>query len=140
MPRSKMQVRLWHPFPQHVTYAPGIIRPDHRSQAEQDADMVAPYEAWKSRYLVPAGTEPDGHPRYRILHHRDPASDTVSEGMGYGLMIVAYMAGQEPVARTIFDCYYTEHVFSDVVGIGSFRSARGPGAGFSGGRIASRRP
>ncbi|HHN77980.1 MAG TPA: hypothetical protein ENK11_04810, partial [Phycisphaerales bacterium] len=106
MPRSKMQVRPWHPFPQHVTYAPGTIRPDHRSQAEQDADMVAIYEAWKSRYLVPTGTEPDGHPRYRILHHRDPASDTVSEGMGYGMMIVAYMAGHEPEARTIFDGLY----------------------------------
>ncbi len=105
IPRSKMQVRPWHPFPQHVTYAPGTIRPDHRPQAEQDADLIALYEAWKTRYLVPAGTEPDGHPRYRILHHR-AGGDTVSEGMGYGMMIVAYMAGHEPDARTIFDGLY----------------------------------
>ncbi len=106
LPRSAVQVRPLFPFPRHVTYAPGTLRPDHRSQAEQDADMVALYEAWKSRYLVPAGAEPDGHPRYRVLHQRDPAGDTVSEGMGYGMMIVAYMAGHEPEARTIFDGLY----------------------------------
>ena len=94
------------PFPQHVVYAPGTLRPSHRSQAVQDADMIALYEAWKGRYLAPAGTEPDGHVRYRILHHRNPQGDTVSEGMGYGMLIVAYMAGYDPQAHAIFDGLY----------------------------------
>ena len=68
--------------------------------------MIALYEAWKGRYLVAAGTEPDGHPRYRVLHLRDPQADTVSEGMGYGMMIAAYMAGHDPDARAIFDGLY----------------------------------
>ncbi len=29
------------PFPQHMSYAPGSIRPDHRSQTEQDDDVRA---------------------------------------------------------------------------------------------------
>ena len=95
-----------YPFPQHVAYSAGTIRPNHRSQDIQDNDVIALYEAWKGRYLIAAGTEPDGHPRYRILHHRDPQGDTVSEGMGYGMLIVAYMAGQDHDAKMIFDGLY----------------------------------
>ena len=99
-------LRPHYPFPQHVTYAPGTIRPNHRSQAIQDQDLSTLYGLWKNRYLAPAGFEDDGHPRYRILHQRDPAGDTVSEGMGYGMIIAAYMAGHDPDAKVIFDGLY----------------------------------
>ncbi len=58
------------------------------------------YDAWKARYLIPAGTEPDGHPRYRVEHGDDA---TVSEGQGYGMILAAYMAGHDPEAQTVFD-------------------------------------
>jgi hypothetical protein len=32
------------PFPQHVTYASGTIRPSHRTQAQQDAAVRAYYD------------------------------------------------------------------------------------------------
>jgi endo-1,4-beta-D-glucanase Y len=92
-----------HPFPQHVELTPGSLQPNHRSQAQQDADVRNLYDSWKSRYLVQAGTESDGHPRYRIRTSRNAGDNTVSEGQGYGMVIVALMAGHDPSAQTIFD-------------------------------------
>ncbi len=88
------------PFPQHVSYAPGTIRPDHRSQAQQDRDVRRLYEAWKMRFLKPAGQEPDGHPRFRV---DTGGNATVSEGQGYGMLLAAVMAGYDPDARKVFD-------------------------------------
>ena len=92
-----------HPFPQHIEYAAGSLRPNQRTQSQQDDDVRALYEAWKSRYLAAAGMEPDGHPRYRVRIGRAPGDRTVSEAQGYGLLIAAMMAGHEPAAQTIFD-------------------------------------
>jgi len=91
------------PFPQHLTYTAGTIRPNHRTQAQQDDDVRAFYDRWKSRYLAQAGTEADGHPRYRVKFSRDSNAKTVSEGQGYGMIIVALMAGYDANAQTIFD-------------------------------------
>jgi len=91
------------PFPQHVPQAPGTILPDHRTQAELDADVRALYDAWKSRYLAQAGADADGRPRYRVRIARSPSAGTVSEAQGYGMLIAALMAGHDPDAQTIFD-------------------------------------
>lgn len=91
------------PFPQHVPYAAGTIRPSHRSPAEQDGDVRAAYGRWKSRYLARAGSEADGQPRYRVRLSTDPAERTVSEGQGYGMVIVALLAGADAEAQTVFD-------------------------------------
>lgn len=91
------------PFPQHVRYAAGTLRPDHRSQAQQDADVLAAYQSWKSRYLVQMGTEPDGHPRYRVRMGTTAGAKTVSEAQGFGMLIAVHLAGAEPAAQTIFD-------------------------------------
>lgn len=91
------------PFPQHVSYAPETIRPDHRSQAEQDDDVRAFYEHWKSNYLVEAGTTAENHPLYRVSFGSADPSGTVSEGQGYGMIIMALMAGYDAQAQTIFD-------------------------------------
>lgn len=50
-----------YPFPQHVAYAAGTLVPSHRTQTQLDGDVVAAYWRWKASYVVPAGTEPDGH-------------------------------------------------------------------------------
>jgi endo-1,4-beta-D-glucanase Y len=92
-----------YPFPQHLTYAPGTIRPNHRTQAQQDEDVRAFYDYWKASYLKAAGQTGAGYPLYRVsFGSRDP-DRTVSEGQGYGMIIVALMAGYEPEAQKIFD-------------------------------------
>jgi endo-1,4-beta-D-glucanase Y len=91
-------------FPQHRSYADGTIRPSHRTQAQQDADVRRAYAHWKPRYLVKLNRP--GAPRYRIAFGPPGTKAhgvTVSEGQGYGMLIVALMAGHERNARAIFD-------------------------------------
>jgi endo-1,4-beta-D-glucanase Y len=91
------------PYPQHLPGPAGTILPAHESRTQLDADVAAAYDRWKSAHLLAAGVEPDGHPRYRIRHAAGANPDTVSEGQGYGLVIVALMAGHDAAARTLFD-------------------------------------
>ncbi len=91
------------PFPMHVAYATGSIRPNHRTQSRQDDDVRALYNGWRFRYLAQAGTESDGHPRYRVRSGRTIDARTVSEGQGYGMILVVLMAGYDSMAQTIFD-------------------------------------
>ena len=109
--QSAAQTTPRYPFPQHVAYAPGTIRPNRRTQAQLDDDVRAAYSRWKSYYLAPAGAESDGTPRYRVRFSTAPSSKTVSEGQGYGMMIVALMAGADPDARKYFDGLW--HFFND---------------------------
>ncbi|WP_257385881.1 glycosyl hydrolase family 8 [Tahibacter caeni] len=89
------------PFPQHVNYAFGSLRPNHRTQAQLDQDVRDAYARWKSAYLRSAGTDGSGNALYRVLCDTDGAGNTVSEGQGYGLVVVALMAGHEPDAAAI---------------------------------------
>lgn len=93
-----------HPFPQHALYAAGTIRPTNFSQAVQDNDVRTFYNAWKAAYVTSAGTV-NGKTLYRIAFGKSTADHarTVSEGQGYGMVIVALMAGHDPAAKTIFD-------------------------------------
>ncbi|MBW7866178.1 MAG: beta-glucanase [Candidatus Hydrogenedentes bacterium] len=86
------------PFPQHVSYAAGTLRPSHRTQAQQDDDLRAAYDRWKSNYLT---RTKEGH--YRVKIGRGANAPTISEGQGYGMVIVPLMAGHDPEAQTIFD-------------------------------------
>ncbi len=90
------------PFPQHVAY-PGQQAGPGVGQARIDADTLSYYREWKRRYLKPAGQDDKGRPLYRIIHSLKKPDETVSEGMGYGMVIVAYMAGADPEARALFD-------------------------------------
>jgi hypothetical protein len=86
-----------------VVYTPGTLRPNQRSQAQQDGDVRAFYEHWKAGYLVQAGTTPAGHPLYRVSFGSTNPGRTVSEGQGFGMIIVALMAGHDAQAQAIFD-------------------------------------
>jgi hypothetical protein len=93
------------PFPQHITYAGGTILPDHRSQQQLDDDVRAAYDRWKQRYLVPVSSQ-SGATLYRVALGKPgtQAHDTtVSEGQGYGMLLVPLMAGHDPQAQAIFD-------------------------------------
>ncbi len=95
------------PFPQHTVYTAGTIKPQH-PQAELDAAVLASYRAWKKVYLK-SGC---GEGRYYVDPGQDASggkltrSISISEGHGYGMVIVAFMAGADPNARQIFDGLY----------------------------------
>ncbi len=93
------------PFPQHVIYAADSIRPDHRTQAQLDDDVRAFYAEWKREFIKPAGVGADGRTRYRVAFGKKgkAAARTVSEGQGYGMVIVALMAGEDAESQMIFD-------------------------------------
>ncbi len=91
------------PFPQQVSYAAESLRISNRSQAQLDDDVRVAYDRWKTHYLAAAKQDPQGRPRYRVKMNAGANEPTVSEGQGYGLIIVALMAGHDPEARKIFD-------------------------------------
>ena len=91
-----------YPFPQHVVYSEGTIKPSNVSQERMDRDVERFYNRWKRDYLVSAGRDAKGHRLYRIAYGKG-SNTTVSEGQGYGMVIVALMAGYDPRARRYFD-------------------------------------
>lgn len=91
------------PFPQHVVYAAGTIRPNYRAQSQQDDDVRAYYDDWKKNYLIGAGALADGTKLYRVSIGKTNPGRTVSEGQGYGMIIEAVMAGHDLEAQSLFD-------------------------------------
>ncbi len=92
------------PFPQHVNYATGHIKPTNYSQDQLDHEVKAFYDYWKINYVDPYC----GNGRYFV---KFAPQENVSEGLGYGMMIVAYMAGYDSEAKIIFDGMY--HFYKD---------------------------
>ncbi|MFN3491556.1 MAG: glycosyl hydrolase family 8 [Anaerolineales bacterium] len=94
-----------YPFPQHVTYSPNSILPNHRTQAEMDNDLRAFYDYWKSNYVIQDAIGENGTQMYRIAFGKSKEAKltTVSEGQGYGMMILPIMAGYDADAQIIFD-------------------------------------
>lgn len=101
--RAAVNTPPYYPFPQHIAYAPGTILPNHRTQNQLDNDVRAFYDQWKTDYLVAAGTSSANDPLYRVSFGSSDPDRTVSEGQGYGMIIVALMAGYDPDAQILFD-------------------------------------
>ncbi len=91
------------PFPQHTQYQEGIIKPNNKTQDELDNSVKTFYKEWKKRYLKEVTGEkgPNGEKVYKII--MNSSGRTVSEGQGYGMVIIALMAGYEENAKDIFD-------------------------------------
>jgi hypothetical protein len=90
-------------FPQELGY--GLIRPSG-GQSQLNADVEAAYDRWKARYLVGEDRDEEGHQVFRIALGKPGTSNynqTVSEGQGFGMIIVAIMAGYDEEAQEIFD-------------------------------------
>jgi hypothetical protein len=98
--RGASRANAGFPFPQHVNYAMGSIRPNHRSQAELDQDIREAYARWKTACLRSAGTD-SGNPVYRALRNTDGNGNTIFEGQGHGPIITSVMAGHEQDAAAI---------------------------------------
>ncbi len=95
------------PFPQHQAYCEGSIKPNHVEQNQLDDAVTTYYKEWKQRFLLP-DDEP-GH--YYVLCKMQKKftryqMHAVSEGMGYGMIITALMAGHDPEAKKYFDGLY----------------------------------
>ncbi len=89
------------PFGTHaIQYTAGSILPSNHDQAELDAAVKSFYDAWKSRYLRQGS--PCGDGRVFVATGMDD-SLTVSEAHGYGMVLLAFMAGHDAEAHTLFD-------------------------------------
>ena len=93
------------PFPQHITYAAGSIAPNTCTQAQLDDAVRQFYNQWKARYLLRRCDTTQYYIWYNDLGY-DGNELCVSEGQGYGMVIVAEMAGYDEKSRQYFDGLY----------------------------------
>jgi endo-1,4-beta-D-glucanase Y len=84
-----------HPMP----YAAGTIRPSHVTQPVLDQAVRDFYDVWRARFL----RQMCGAGRWVVLTGTDAQNLTVAEGHGYGMILMALMAGHESDAQQIFD-------------------------------------
>jgi endo-1,4-beta-D-glucanase Y len=92
------------PYPQHVAYAAGSIKPTNFTQTQLDNSVIAFYNQWKAVYLK----NDCGAGQYYVWFDESSANNSicVSEGQGYGMMITAYLAGYDANAKVYFDGLY----------------------------------
>ncbi len=88
-------------FPQHVHYFAGTILPSQVPQQTMDDSVRSFYNHWKLRYIK-SGVSNNQY----YVWADGTGKQCVSEGQGYGMMIVALMAGHDTAAQTIFDGLY----------------------------------
>jgi len=91
------------PFPQHTVYKQGTILPNHISQSVMDDSVRSFYIGWKRHYIVP-GCNPGE--AYVWFEGTSGENICVSEGQGYGMMIIALMAGFDSTAQDTYDKLY----------------------------------
>lgn len=92
------------PFPQSLPLT-GCIRPEGIPQAVLNADTADFYRYYRKRYFRPS---PGGGPEGGCFLDRPDTYQggsykTISEAHGYGMIILALMAGHDPEARAYFD-------------------------------------
>ena len=92
-----------HPFPQHNSYEQGTILPNHISQEEMDDSVKSFYKAWEKHYVLPSSRPGES---YIYFEGTRGTNICVSEGQGYGMVIVALMAGNDSAAQETYDCLY----------------------------------
>ncbi|MDR4308020.1 chitosanase [Chelatococcus sambhunathii] len=90
------------PFGSHrQSYADDVLKPKGKQKA-LDQKVAAFYAEWKAAYLRPGC----GAGQYFIKADTFSGATVVSEGQGYGMLVLALMAGEEPDAQAIFDGLY----------------------------------
>ncbi len=87
------------PYPQHVSYKNALSLSKY-SQKTLAINVANYYDEWKREFLIAKNGN------YRISVDKKDTTRTVSEGQGYGMMIVALMAGYDKDAKQIFDGLY----------------------------------
>jgi endo-1,4-beta-D-glucanase Y len=100
VPTGSLPMRPQQPFGHHTfDYAKGSIVPGLADRASMDQSTASAYDEWKGRYLKPGCV--DGE--HRVLTETGVSKVGGSEAHGYGMVIVALMAGHDPHAGTYFD-------------------------------------
>ena len=107
--KAQQNSLLKRPFPQHTVYSKHCIKPSNRSQAEMDKSVELFYEKWKKAYV--RNNCADSKQYYVFDDEEKESGDTfqsicVSEGQGYGMLIMVMMAGYDKDAQLIFDGMY----------------------------------
>jgi len=85
-------------FPNHTNYSGNHIKPNNYTQLQLDTQTQFFYDEWKSAYLK---NDCGNINEYYIFSGN--GSKNVSEAQGYGMMIVAYLAGYDINAKIFFD-------------------------------------
>jgi endo-1,4-beta-D-glucanase Y len=92
------------PFAAHaLPYTAGSILPSNHTAAELDEATKTFYDVWKNRYLREGSPCGAGH--VFVATGMDD-SLTVSEAHGYGMVLLAFMAGHDADAHRLFDGAY----------------------------------
>ena len=89
--------KCFNPFPQAGKikyYSESLSMP----QNKMNKYVTAFYDHWKSKYLVESKEHPGD---YKIIINKKGV--TVSEAMGYGMLIMVQIAGYDPEAKKLFD-------------------------------------
>ncbi len=90
----------FHPFPAHTGYAGGLL-PAAYTNDEMDVHVADFYSYWKSHFV-----RNDCQDTTLFYVWFSDTAISVSEGLGYGMMITAIMAGYDSDAKRIFDGMY----------------------------------
>jgi endoglucanase len=94
------------PFPSHYATTAGTIKPNNQTQAQMDLEVKNFYDQWKATYLKPGCIAGQYYVEYT-----NGTDICVSEGQGYGMVIVVHMAGSDAQAKFEFDGLY--HWYKD---------------------------
>ena len=82
-----------------VPYVTGVIKPTSLTQTQMDDYLRSQYDYWKGSGVK---TGMNG----RFVAFNGIATATVSEGIGYGMLLAVIFAGHDPGARALFDDLY----------------------------------
>jgi len=96
------------PFPQHVKYFRGSIKPNHISQTQLDSQVRSFYTQWKQRFIKQVPGKSEEYVWFQNIGKKQ----CVSEGQGYGMIITVLMAGYDIDAKLTYDelfRYYKSH-------------------------------
>ncbi len=100
----KDKTRPQKPFPQNTQFSVTFITPSNYTQEQINEQTSDFYDQWKQRYVKSCGNT------YFIDYNGEGWN--VSEGLGYGMMIMVYMAGYDDNAKEYFDGmfnFYKKH-------------------------------
>jgi len=97
------QTSAQRPFPWrlHIRYAAGTILPQAPSE-EMDKNVESFYLQWRHKYIL---RDKCNH-KTDYVWQEDKDEKNTSQGQGYGMIIVALMAGYDPQAKDIYDSLY----------------------------------
>ncbi len=104
-------------FPNHTIYASGSSKPNNVTQPGMDSAVIRFYDQWKKHYIR---YTKDKKGAYVYCNadglwrggNKSAKSVSLSEGHGYGMMIMVVMAGYDGQAHEIFDkmaTYFKRH-------------------------------